>query len=136
MDWSLPRTGTFSTLLALERLLPGKCYHMARAINNQEDRHHWAEAEVGRLEDTQWTSFISSRSLSASVDYPMSLFWRDLARLYPKAKVILTVRDPVKWYQSVRSTIREIIRFRETLAFLPLMMIQKMMGTLATNVSR
>ena len=104
---SLPRTGTFSTLLALERLLPGKCYHMARAITNQEDKQHWAEAEEGRLEDTQWTSFISSRSLSASVDFPMSLFWRDLARLYPKAKVVVTVRDPVKWYQSVGNTIRQ-----------------------------
>ena len=66
----------------------------------------------------------------------MSLYWKDLARLYPNAKVILTVRDPVKWYQSVRSTIREIIRFRETLSFQPLRVIQKIMGTLATNVSR
>ena len=74
--------------------------------------------------------------MSASVDYPMSLYWKDLARLYPNAKVILTVRDPVKWYQSVRSTIREIIRFRETLSFQPLRVIQKIMGTLATNVSR
>lgn len=131
----LPRTGTFSTLLALERLLPGKCYHMARAINNMEDRLHWAKAEAGGLDDDQWTSFISSRTLSASVDYPMSLYWKDLARLYPNAKVILTVRDPVKWYQSVRSTIREIIRFRETLSFQPLRVIQKIMGTLATNVS-
>ena len=74
--------------------------------------------------------------MSASVDYPMSLYWKDLARLYPNAKVILTVRDPLKWYQSVRSTIREIIRFRETLSFQPLRVIQKIMGTLATNVSR
>ena len=66
----------------------------------------------------------------------MSLYWKDLARLYPNAKVILTVRDPLKWYQSVRSTIREIIRFRETLSFQPLRVIQKIMGTLATNVSR
>ena len=70
------------------------------------------------------------------MDYPMSLYWRDLARLYPRAKVILTVRDPVKWYQSVRDTIREIIRFRETLTFLPLRLVQTVLGTLPTNVSR
>ena len=66
----------------------------------------------------------------------MSLYWRDLARLYPRAKVILTVREPVKWYQSVRDTIREIIRFRETLTFLPLRLVQTVLGTLPTNVSR
>ena len=66
----------------------------------------------------------------------MSLYWRDLARLYPRAKVILTVREPVKWYQSVRDTIREIIRFRETLTFLPLRLVQAVLGTLPTNVSR
>ena len=31
--------------------------------------------------------------LSACVDFPMALYWRDLARLYPRAKVLLTVRD-------------------------------------------
>ena len=70
------------------------------------------------------------------MDYPMSLYWRDLARLYPQAKVILTVREPVRWYQSVRETIREIIRFRETLTFLPLRLVQTVLGTLPTNVSR
>ena len=65
----------------------------------------------------------------------MSLFWKDLARLHPQAKVILTVRDPVKWFQSVRSTIREIIRFRQTLAFLPLRLLQTILGSLPTNVS-
>ena len=66
----------------------------------------------------------------------MSLFWKDLARLYPQAKVILTVRDPGKWFQSVRSTIREIIRFRQTLTFLPLRILQTILGSLPTNVSR
>ena len=66
----------------------------------------------------------------------MSLFWKDLARLHPQAKVILTVRDPVKWFQSVRSTIREIIRFRQTLTFLPLRILQTILGSLPTNVSR
>ena len=26
-------------------------------------------------------------------------------RIYPKAKVVLTVRDPEKWYESVKTTI-------------------------------
>ena len=53
----------------------------------------------------------------------MALYWRDLARLYPRAKVlyctvlyctvlypldkvVLTVRDPAKWHLSVTSTIK------------------------------
>ena len=49
---------------------------MARAINNQEDREHWSLAEQGRLTDQDWTRFLQSRELSASVDYPMSLYWK------------------------------------------------------------
>ena len=45
------------------------------------------------------------------------------------------MRDPVKWFHSVRDTIREIIRFRQTLAFLPLRLLQTILGSLPTNVS-
>jgi hypothetical protein len=33
------------------------------------------------------------------------LFYRELLEKYPEAKVILTVRDPERWYDSVRQTI-------------------------------
>ena len=132
----LPRTGTLSTFTALERLLPGKCHHMARAAQDPGDHDFWLRASRGQLKDEDWLEFIRASQVSASVDYPMSLYWRDLARLYPGAKVILTVRDPVKWFQSVRSTIREIIRFRQTLTFLPLRILQTILGSLPTNVSR
>ena len=102
----LPRTGTLSTFTALEMLLPGRCHHMART-RNSSDQEFWTRASLGQLSDQDWSDFIRDSQLSASVDYPMSLFWRDLARLYPGAKVVLTVRDPVKWYQSVGNTIRQ-----------------------------
>ena len=41
----------------------------------------------------------------------MCLYWRDLVRLYPRAKVLLTVRDPVKWYESVRNTVKAKMNF-------------------------
>ena len=31
--------------------------------------------------------------------------FREIMRAYPDAKVILTTRDPVKWYSSVKNTI-------------------------------
>ena len=33
---------------------------------------------------------------------------RTLMRVFPRAKVVLTVRDPVKWYESVKATIFKI----------------------------
>lgn len=43
----------------------------------------------------------------AAVDWPAAAFWEDLLQAYPDAKVILTVRDPDEWYQSVGMTIRD-----------------------------
>ena len=70
----------------------------------------WLRASRGELSDGDWLEFIRASKISASVDFPMSLYWRDLARLQPEAKVILTVRDPVRWFHSVSSTIRSITR--------------------------
>ena len=109
----LPRTGTLSTMTALELLLPGRCHHMTRTFSNQAEQEFWHQASQGQLKDQDWREFIKARKLSASVDFPMSLYWRDLARLYPEAKVILTVRDPVRWFTSVRNTIRQVCSFMQ-----------------------
>jgi hypothetical protein len=34
------------------------------------------------------------------VDFPAANFYAELAEAYPKAKVLLTVRDPQRWYDS------------------------------------
>jgi hypothetical protein len=39
------------------------------------------------------------------VDFPASTSYEALADYYPDAKVILTVRDPEKWFQSTQNTI-------------------------------
>ena len=39
------------------------------------------------------------------MDWPAAAYWRELAEHYPDAKVILTVRDPDRWYDSVSETI-------------------------------
>jgi hypothetical protein len=46
----------------------------------------------------------------ATVDWPGASFWRELVARYPDAKVLLTVRDPERWYDSVRSTIHPAAR--------------------------
>merc|ERR1712106_385900 len=123
----LPRTGTHSTFTALEQLLPGKCHHMKRAMTGSRDANFWLRGARGELLEEDWKQFIKAEGLSASVDYPMSLYWKDLVKMYPNAKVLLTVRDPVKWYQSVKNTIRIICRFlMESTAGAPLRMIGRL----------
>jgi hypothetical protein len=41
----------------------------------------------------------------AIVDWPGAYFWRELVAAHPYAKVILTVRDPERWYESTLHTI-------------------------------
>ena len=84
------------------------------------EQQFWQRAQQGQLTDQDWLEFIRASRLSASVDFPLSLYWRDLARLYPRAKVVLTVRDPVRWFHSVRNTIREVNRLKDSWLGAPL----------------
>jgi hypothetical protein len=42
------------------------------------------------------------------VDWPACTFYKELMERHPGAKVILSVRDPERWYESVRNTIYEL----------------------------
>ena len=53
---------------------------------------------------TQHLPFTSTKITSESVFNNHALF-RDIMEAYPDAKVLLSVRDPKKWYQSVKNTI-------------------------------
>ena len=107
----LPRTGTMSTFTALEMILPGKCHHMARVMSDKTDRNStfWLRAVRGEVAEGDWRKFVKDERLSAGVDYPMSLFWKDLLSIYPSAKVLLNDRDPVRWYESVNNTILQFV---------------------------
>ncbi|MEZ5826892.1 MAG: sulfotransferase [Hyphomicrobiales bacterium] len=58
-----------------------------------------------------------SRGYRATVDWPAVSLWRELIAANPKAKVILTVRDPEHWYESASATIFARMRtFADALA--------------------
>ncbi|MBT8305008.1 MAG: sulfotransferase family protein [Bacteroidia bacterium] len=95
------RTGTRSLQIALEQIGFGKCYHMVALFKNPQDVKHWQDAYDGKKVD--WESLFEG--YSSAVDFPPSLYYKELASFYPDAKVILTVRDPKKWYKSAFSTI-------------------------------
>ena len=97
----LGRTGTLSLKSALEDLGFGKCYHMVEVLARMDDARAWEAASRG--EPVDWEKLFEG--YRATVDWPGCSFYPELLRQYPEAKVILTVRDPEKWYDSARQTI-------------------------------
>ncbi len=100
------RTGTLSLKVALEELGFGPCYHMTELFDKPEGFALWEAAARGETID--WEELFEG--YQATVDWPSCTFYKELMSVYPDAKVLLTVRDPEKWYESVRSTIYKISR--------------------------
>jgi Sulfotransferase domain len=96
----LGRTGTASLKIALETLGLGRCYHMGEVMRNMSAADHWIAAANGAPD---WELIFDG--YGAAVDYPAARFWRELADHYPEAKVLLSVRDPSSWFDSVHETI-------------------------------
>ena len=96
----LGRTGTASLKVALEMLGLGKCHHMSEVFGSPEQIDLWVKASNGAPD---WPAIF--KGYGAAVDFPTSVFWRELAAFYPDAKIILSLRDPEKWYESTQETI-------------------------------
>ena len=94
------RTGTASLKVALEKLGTGASYHMTDVLQNPERVKTWIGVANGVAD---WDAIFDG--YGSSVDYPGCTFWRELADHYPDAKIILTIRDPGRWYDSVNETI-------------------------------
>ncbi|MFV0258967.1 MAG: sulfotransferase family protein [Acidimicrobiales bacterium] len=95
------RTGTLSTKHALERLGFGPCHHMYEAIRHPGQFRHYAAHLRG--EPVDWAAaFAGYRS---QVDFPGATIWRELWAAFPDARILHTVRDPERWYESTRATI-------------------------------
>jgi hypothetical protein len=95
------RTGSYSLKLALEMLDLGPCYHMKEVTDHPESIPQWQAAADGKPVD--WDTLF--HGYKATVDWPGCSFWRELAEHYPEAKVVLSARDPDRWYDSVHNTI-------------------------------
>lgn len=95
------RTGTLSLKQALEELGFGPTYHMQEVMQRPSHVRQWLDyADTGSAD---WDALFAK--FGSGVDYPVSCVWEELAAHYPEAKVILTVRDPDRWWESTHSTI-------------------------------
>jgi hypothetical protein len=106
----LGRTGTTSLKVALETLLKGPCFHFLEYKSHPELMAPWLSLiqanplrsdpdKFGDLPISQWETVMPG--YVACVDEPASHYWKQLSDAFPKALVILTVRDTDSWWASM-----------------------------------
>ncbi|HEX6477333.1 MAG TPA: sulfotransferase [Ktedonobacteraceae bacterium] len=100
------RTGTLSLKNALEHLGFRPCYHMTELFSNPRANEQWEAIARGKSIDLKMVL----EGYQASVDWPACAVYKELMQAYPEAKVLLSVRDPDKWYESVYNTIYQVSR--------------------------
>lgn len=93
----LHRTGSMSVKAALERLGFGPCYHGLEALRRCADGEHW-QAAYDSGGNVNWPTIFGG--YRAALDWPTVHFWEPLAAAYPDAKILLTDRDPERWWDS------------------------------------
>lgn len=97
-----PRTGTNSLGVALQYLLDGPYYHMGVIPGHPFDLGEGWERAIAN-QPVDWKEFFDG--YVAALDWPASMFWRQLSTAYPEAPIILSVRDNGEaWLQSCEAT--------------------------------
>ena len=104
----LGRTGTLTLKTALEQLGLGPCHHMIEVFAHPEQTGFWRAAAGGEVVD--WDAGLAG--YNSSVDWPSAHFYKQMAAHWPDAKVILSRRDPQRWYESMDETILKAMRDR------------------------
>lgn len=106
----LGRTGTTSLKMALEALLKGPCFHFLEYKTHPELMAPWLSLiqakplrsdpeQFGEMPVSQWEEVMPG--YVACVDEPASYYWKQLSDAFPKALVILSVRDTDPWWTSM-----------------------------------
>lgn len=104
----IPRTATASLCIALEELFGGQVYHMSAIPGHPFDLGSgWDQALKGEI--PEWDQLFDG--YIAAVDWPASMFWRELSAAYSDALVLLSVRDSAEtWQQSAEATFLPVAR--------------------------
>jgi len=89
---------------ALEQLGFGPCYHMAEIIKKPKRAVVWSNISRGQPAD--WHEVM--RGYQSAVDFPACIYYRELMQAFPDAKVVHTVRDPERWYESTYETVYQM----------------------------
>jgi hypothetical protein len=98
------RSGTMSLKSALEQLGYGPCYHMKITLKRYNHMRFFMRAWTGKK--VSWEKFF--RRYNSAVDWPACAFYKELMNEFPDSRVLLNVRDPESWYESMKETIYAI----------------------------
>jgi hypothetical protein len=91
------RTGTASLQQAFEHL-GYPCYHM-QEVMKAYDRGHIEQWDAAlSSHDINWQKLFAG--YEATVDFPACIFYRELMDAFPDALVVLSIRDPERWWNS------------------------------------
>lgn len=104
------RTGTLSIKAALDQLGFGPCYHMKYVFEDPAHLRRWQSVADGRPPD--WDELYAG--FASTVDWPGTLYWRELADAYPDARILLSVRATDSWWNSFSSTVTQLIGMRDS----------------------
>jgi hypothetical protein len=74
---------------------------MSEVFSRPQDIPIWKAAALD--EPVDWDTIMAG--YEATVDWPSGAFWKELAEANPNALILLSVRDPEKWWESASSTI-------------------------------
>jgi len=92
------RTGTSSLQAALEALLGGNCYHMKTVLLQNDHLRAWHDFATGKTAAMDWERLF--HGYVAAVDFPICMYYREIMEVFPDAKVVLTLKDPLQWWES------------------------------------
>ena len=98
----LARTGTTSLKAALEKLGYSPVYHTFDLFTSSKDMDVWEAAYD--VEQVDWRAFYEGYEVA---DWPAGLFYKEIISAHPEAKVMITVRDPEKWYESLYNIFKQ-----------------------------
>lgn len=111
------RTGTMTMQAALETL-GYHCYHMNEVPRERGHLDAWYKFVTGQA-PMDWHTLL--RKFEATVDAPACFYYQELMQAFPDAKVILTVREPERWYESFVTLRTTVNRFRPVSRLIPKM---------------
>ncbi|MBU4009884.1 MAG: sulfotransferase, partial [Proteobacteria bacterium] len=74
------------------------CYHMQVVSREKGHVQAWTDL-VNEKKPMDWKKLF--KNYQATVDAPACFYYAELLNEFPDAKVVLTVRDPDRWYQSI-----------------------------------
>jgi len=70
--------------------LEGACYNFQEIKeDNIVEKLHWKKVFEKSVSDKEWINFLEGRGFRSGIAHPISLFYRDLLRIFPRAKFVI-----------------------------------------------